>query len=653
MDETKTTTDTRLVWWPSPQDFNESVQTPDYSYSDQQLHDSIVELTALGLPRPLSGNFACVYKVNCAGTHYAVRCFLRNIPDHRHRYKHIASTISRLGLPEFVPFSYLDQGIRVHGQWFPILKMEWARGDSLIEYITRNLTTADVFDDLAQSVVQLNLDLRKHGIAHGDLQHGNILIHNDAIRLVDYDGMYVPAFVGLESHELGHRNYQHPSRTEKDFHARLDNFSAWLIYTSLIIISRDPTLWQRLNAGDDCLLFKKIDLQNPQTSKVFYILEHHADAEVRRHSRHLRGLLAQSLADMPFLDEEMREPEGLPEVVLPVERPLNNQPMVAEVTPEEAAFDWQPAPYASAQTGAPVRKQPLGSLGLEFGVCAVALLLVAGIAGVQVLKSRTQTSSEPAAALVGGSFEPTPNERAMIAEKRAEAIVKHDAIGRSVTVRNLYITAINERNPELAIPLYTQAIDQSKVPSGPGVEASNLIKCFFGRAKCYNEIDKPELAHADLEFAESTISRFYPDSASELQYVRNLIAETNVQLGRYDEAIGNYARVMESTQNPLQAAAEADSIVELLRNRFEKTRTVSSEAYRTFVDRCMRRELIKPAEDAVQSLNDAGMWLLDNGRRRDAKVVLELAQEIEAKTPEKLMGQRMQTQAVLQRLSSN
>ena len=43
----------------------------------------------------------------------------------------------------------------------------------------------------------MTADLERHGIAHGDLQHGNLLVAADGtFRLVDYDGMYVPALRG-------------------------------------------------------------------------------------------------------------------------------------------------------------------------------------------------------------------------------------------------------------------------------------------------------------------------------------------------------------------------------------------------------------------------------------------------------------------------
>jgi len=39
--------------------------------------------------------------------------------------------------------------------------------------------------------------LKEAGIAHGDLQHGNILVIDDDYKLVDYDGIYVPSLNGF------------------------------------------------------------------------------------------------------------------------------------------------------------------------------------------------------------------------------------------------------------------------------------------------------------------------------------------------------------------------------------------------------------------------------------------------------------------------
>src|SRR5436305_8445438 len=116
---------------------------------------------------------------------------------------------------------------------------------------------------LAIRFAELVGELRAAGIAHGDLQHGNILVAPGGdLRLTDYDGMYVPALSGLESNELGHRNYQHPGRRRSEFGPHLDDFSSWVIYASLTALSIDPVLWGRLDGGDECLLIRSRDLRD-------------------------------------------------------------------------------------------------------------------------------------------------------------------------------------------------------------------------------------------------------------------------------------------------------------------------------------------------------------------------------------------------------
>ena len=86
------------------------------------------------------------------------------------------------------------------------------------------------------------------------LQHGNIMVNDGELYLVDYDGMFVPSMAGSSSNELGHRNYQHPRRSAETFGPHLDNFSAWVIYISLQAMVKDEWIYERLGSGDDCLL---------------------------------------------------------------------------------------------------------------------------------------------------------------------------------------------------------------------------------------------------------------------------------------------------------------------------------------------------------------------------------------------------------------
>ncbi|MFN3333762.1 MAG: hypothetical protein ACK47M_14745, partial [Caldilinea sp.] len=136
-------------------------------------------------------------------------------------------------------------------------------------------------------------------IAHGDLQHGNLIVVQGRLKLIDYDGMYVPALAGRRSHEVGHRNYQHPQRSEVTFGPEIDHFSSWIIYTSLVALTAEPSLWQRLRGGDECLLFRREDFVAPERSPTLATLEQMGDARLTRLAATLRTLLTLAPEEIP------------------------------------------------------------------------------------------------------------------------------------------------------------------------------------------------------------------------------------------------------------------------------------------------------------------------------------------------------------------
>ena len=146
--------------------------------------------------------------------------------------------------------------------------------------------------------------LKKAGIAHGDLQHGNILVAEDEIRLVDYDGMYVPGLAGMRSNETGHPNYQHPHRMGSHFGAHLDNFSAWVIHLSLLALAADPELWEQTSRGDEALIFRKKDYDFPAQSRALGLVKASKDAEVRKLAKRFLQILRLPLPQVPSLDDK-------------------------------------------------------------------------------------------------------------------------------------------------------------------------------------------------------------------------------------------------------------------------------------------------------------------------------------------------------------
>ena len=313
----------KLKFWPTPQDFNEAVQNPHVNLGDDELKGGIADSTPLGIPRAISGAFASVYKMTCGDRDWAVRCFLREIPDTQWRYGRIADHLRKQTLPYIVGFDFQFSGIRVAGRWFPILKMNWVEGNTLDNYVREKIASGGLQSSLAENFKTMCMDLGACGIAHGDLQHGNILVSNGELKLVDYDGMFVPHINAPHSNELGHRNYQHPARRAAHFGEYLDNFSSWVIYTSLKCLALDPSLLETLHGCDDCLLFRSEDFLNPLDSGSFAVLENHENQEIRELAKIVRSLLGMNIETIPSLHNGAPVPADLPPLRSPPDGPRN------------------------------------------------------------------------------------------------------------------------------------------------------------------------------------------------------------------------------------------------------------------------------------------------------------------------------------------
>src|ERR1041385_6533609 len=263
----------RGVNWPTMSDYQEAVQNPANCFSDAQLKAGTPTLNALGLPSPVTGGFCRVYQVTSGKTRWAVRCFLHNIRDGRERYKEISKYLRGRKLKETVGFEYVQDGIRVRGDWHPVLKMEWVDGLQLNTWVDRHSQDPKALRQLEERWAALMDALEAQKIGHCDLQHGNVLVDtHDHLKLIDYDGMYVPALRGKGSHEKGHPAYQHPQRDGRDFDDTIDRFAALVISTSLIAVAESPALWKRFY-DDDNLIFKRHDFMDPDGAPVFQELK--------------------------------------------------------------------------------------------------------------------------------------------------------------------------------------------------------------------------------------------------------------------------------------------------------------------------------------------------------------------------------------------
>ncbi len=289
--------------WPNPQEYSEAVQNPMSNLCDAELQECRAVPDALGMPRVASGMFASVYEMKNADKRWAFRCFTTRLKDQQERYKAISNFIMADDLPYTLDFHYFEKGIKCGADWYPAIKMDWIDGVGLDRYVDRNIYSPDALEGLRTKFQTMMERLRINGVAHGDLQHGNVLIGNDEIYLVDYDGFFVPQLAGRHSNELGHGNYQHPGRTESDFGPYLDNFSAQLIDVTLICLIEDPSLWKAFDGGDECLLFRRADFKNPETSRLFSTLLSHGSEKIRSAARRLMSYLQMKPAEVPYLSK--------------------------------------------------------------------------------------------------------------------------------------------------------------------------------------------------------------------------------------------------------------------------------------------------------------------------------------------------------------
>lgn len=369
---------------PTGGEYSDALQNPRFSLRDRELRAGRLATTRLGMPKVITGNFASVFQIDCGHRQYALRCFTRRLTGQQERYQLISAHLATLATPWKVSFEFLPDEVLVHGRRHPALKMEWVQATTLIDYVERHLDDREALRRLAERFVETVADLERSGIAHGDLQHGNILVsRGGALRLVDYDGMYVP---GLEKHgavEVGHRNYQSPLRTISHFGPTMDRFAAWVIYTSLVAVTIDPGLWHRLQAGDERLLIGRADLELGGTGRAL--------DELRR-SRHRQlsrlGILLQELATIEPDSLPALTPEALPPTATAA------QPAVAVQSPrpEQQHADrvgvkagWVPghlpvaAPVAPPTPGQVARLAPLILIAL---LAVTATLPAAGAAVV-------------------------------------------------------------------------------------------------------------------------------------------------------------------------------------------------------------------------------------------------------------------------------
>jgi len=303
-----------------------------------------------------SSKYVSVYRME----DWVVKCFFTNFsitskriitppPDIDERYQTINNylRVHAQHLTFLVPQIWIERAINIDGQVWPFIKSKFIQAPSLGGFLADKYMEPFVNAVLAKQWLEMIKVLESLSIAHGDLDITNVLVSgvypHVALRLVDFDSMYVPALEGRTMYELGHEHFQAPYQLDvRHFDAKMDRFSALVIYLSLIALDEDSQLWDRCKANEDTkLLLDSDDFRDLDNSSAYRLLR------MRRNNQELQ-LCLDELATSIY---DARTPRSLPDVLsstpqvrVPT-RPLPLQPLPSYMAPPI----WIVVPDAASQ----------------------------------------------------------------------------------------------------------------------------------------------------------------------------------------------------------------------------------------------------------------------------------------------------------------
>jgi hypothetical protein len=288
---------------PYPQivEYHEAVQHPSQAFVDPELKQGAVAENSLGLPLVMSGGFALTYAVTTPRRKCAVRCFHREIPAIQQKYDAISKKLRSLTNGCFVYFDFQQSGINVRQQTFPIVRMDWVEGDTLGIWLDKHFDDPRALEKARTDFAAIARFLEQKGIAHGDIQNGNVMVANGEIKLIDYDGMFVPGMRPGNGSETGHKHFQHPDRRVSDFGPKMDRFSFIAVDLSLRAVIEDKSLYAKFREGGETVVFKANDFADPANSDIFRRLL--AMPKLKEQARRFAAICEAPLAAVPTLDE--------------------------------------------------------------------------------------------------------------------------------------------------------------------------------------------------------------------------------------------------------------------------------------------------------------------------------------------------------------
>ncbi len=217
-----------------------------------------------GEPMYSSGNFGVVFTLSSLAEEqpFSLKCFTRHQWGRREAYQRLCCDMP--SSPFLAKMEYLSDEIAVcpYGsdsmQLFDALRMEYIEGVTLSEMLRQCVYVHDIrtLQQLSRAFEELALWLLGEPVAHGDIKPDNIMVTpNMELKLIDYDGFYLPGMVGESQRECGTESFQHPLRSSAPFDRNIDDYSIAALCLSLRVAAKDIEVYERFCTDSSELIF--------------------------------------------------------------------------------------------------------------------------------------------------------------------------------------------------------------------------------------------------------------------------------------------------------------------------------------------------------------------------------------------------------------
>ena len=257
---------------PSISDIKVSIENKDILVKDEFIKQGEFVRNTNGTLQMYAGGFTAVFPVMIHNEKWAFRCWHTELGNVSRRFRAITNSIESSHAKYLCDFFYTDEGILVNGKIYPTTRMRWIDGITIKDYICKHAYDYSKLKKIAARFLEMIQDMHKQGFAHGDLQHGNILVdRKDNLFLVDYDSFYCPDLKGESDIITGLAAYQHPARKDCCIaNEKLDYFSELIIYTSILAVAEKPELASKYNLSDaENMLFVPQDFSNLHHTEIY------------------------------------------------------------------------------------------------------------------------------------------------------------------------------------------------------------------------------------------------------------------------------------------------------------------------------------------------------------------------------------------------